>query len=539
MPDPFPMLGDDGPTECPPAFLSHFLSGGTSDGVPAADLGPTGPSPIEMGSLDHYARLSRRLLRAPVSLVSIVEATRQIFPGAVGLGEPLMTSRETPIAYSFCQYVVEDEAPLVIEDARTDPRLRSNSAIREFDVIAYIGYPLTDEAGRTVGSVCAVDTVPRSWTSDDLAALRDLALACSAELQHVGRIAQDGEHLARALFTTTGIALVFYDRNDELVLANDPARHVAAVGGFRIDARPYGGPHAYRPDGLTRVPMHEQIIPRSLAGDLRNHELQWLGQPGKQIAISASAHRVTRSDGTPWGTLVALQDVTDLARAIQVKDDLIATVSHELRTPLTSILGYSELLIEEFTGAEGPVSNALAVIERAALSLQSRIDELLDSGVRQWALALETTDVYALAQRVAAAYAATAMTSSVELVVAGGTVCPAAVDAPRFVQVMENLLSNALKFTPHGGRVTLHVRTCEERVLVEVTDQGIGMTEDEISQAFDTFWRGGSARLQAIQGFGIGLTVVRSLVEAHHGTITITSKPGQGTIATIALPLVR
>lgn len=198
----------------------------------AADPRSSGADPcMQLGSFDHYARLAKRLLGAPAALVSIVEARRQVFPGAAGLPETLMSSRQTPLEYSFCQYVVKGEKPLVITDARTDPRLHDNPAIAEFDVIAYIGYPVTDATGRTVGSVCALDSVPRAWTSDDVEVLQDLALACSTEWRRSHQVAEDGEQLAPSIIAATNIALALYDPSNELVLANEPAQRVAEVGG--------------------------------------------------------------------------------------------------------------------------------------------------------------------------------------------------------------------------------------------------------------------------------------------------------------------
>ena len=133
-------------------------------------------------SFDRYARMVRRTLGVPVALVSIVEPTRQVFPGAVGLPEPYQTDRETPLSHSFCQYVVADASPLVIEDARLDDRLRTNLAIRDLGVVAYAGWPLLGSAGAVIGSLCAIDTQPRRWTQLDLDTLEDLASACSAEL---------------------------------------------------------------------------------------------------------------------------------------------------------------------------------------------------------------------------------------------------------------------------------------------------------------------------------------------------------------------
>ena len=133
-------------------------------------------------SFDRYARMVRRALGVPVALVSIVEENRQVFTGAEGLPEPYQDSRETPLSHSFCQYVARDEKPLVVEDAREHPVLRTNLAIEDLQVVAYAGWPVTDHTGRTIGSLCAIDSAPRVWTATDLETLEDMAAACSAEL---------------------------------------------------------------------------------------------------------------------------------------------------------------------------------------------------------------------------------------------------------------------------------------------------------------------------------------------------------------------
>ncbi|MDO9457684.1 GAF domain-containing SpoIIE family protein phosphatase [Nocardioides sp.] len=136
----------------------------------------------QVGEFDHYARLVRRLLGVPVGLVSLVEPDRQVFVGAIGLPDAYQRSRETPLSHSFCQYVVKDERPLIISDARVDPRLSDNLAIEDLGVVAYAGWPVTDHTGRAIGSLCAIDSVPREWTREDVETLEDLAAACSAEL---------------------------------------------------------------------------------------------------------------------------------------------------------------------------------------------------------------------------------------------------------------------------------------------------------------------------------------------------------------------
>ncbi|MEV0156424.1 SpoIIE family protein phosphatase [Micromonospora sp. NPDC050686] len=134
-------------------------------------------------AFDRFARLVGALLDVPVALVSLVDADRQFFPGAVGLPEPWAEQRQTPLSHSFCQHVVDIRIPLVLPDARLSPRVRGNLAITDLSVVAYAGMPLTDLDGRVLGSLCAIDSKPRDWTADQLRTLSDLAAACSSELR--------------------------------------------------------------------------------------------------------------------------------------------------------------------------------------------------------------------------------------------------------------------------------------------------------------------------------------------------------------------
>ncbi|MGC5409855.1 GAF domain-containing protein, partial [Streptomyces sp. DT225] len=133
--------------------------------------------------MDRFARLVSRLLRVPVSLVSLLEPDRQVFPGMVGMSGPWADRRETPLSHSFCQHVVADGGPLVLSDTRAHPRTCASLAIPDLRVVAYAGMPLTDADGRVLGSLCAIDHHPREWTADELHDLEDLTAACSMELR--------------------------------------------------------------------------------------------------------------------------------------------------------------------------------------------------------------------------------------------------------------------------------------------------------------------------------------------------------------------
>ena len=133
--------------------------------------------------MERFARPVASLLGVPVALVSLVEADRQVFPGMVGLAEPWATGRQTPLSHSLCQHVVASGSPLVLPDARLDKLTCASLAIEDLGVVAYAGMPLTDDHGRVLGSLCAIDHRPRAWSQRELTDLADLAAACSGELR--------------------------------------------------------------------------------------------------------------------------------------------------------------------------------------------------------------------------------------------------------------------------------------------------------------------------------------------------------------------
>ncbi|MCE3556444.1 SpoIIE family protein phosphatase [Pseudonocardia sp. RS11V-5] len=148
--------------------------------------------------MDALTERVRHRLDVPVALVSLVTPDQQMFPGMAGLPEPWAARRSTPLSHSFCQHVVATAAPLVVEDAREHPLVRTNLAVTELGVLAYAGMPLSDEAGNVLGSLCAIDSRPRRWTNEELALLEDLARTCSIELRlRLARVDADRERRRR------------------------------------------------------------------------------------------------------------------------------------------------------------------------------------------------------------------------------------------------------------------------------------------------------------------------------------------------------
>jgi len=229
------------------------------------------------------------------------------------------------------------------------------------------------------------------------------------------------------------------------------------------------------------------------------------------------------------------------AESAKAKDQFVSQVSHELRTPLTSIRGFLAMLLDD--DAEG-VSAAerdeyLTVIDRNAGRLLRLVEDLLFvAQMDEGRFVLDKTDfdlVEVLAEAVEAARPL-ADKRQVDLRDHSEATLRLLGDRDRVAQVIDNLLSNALKFTPEGGEVTVDVARSNGTARLVVADTGVGMRRDEIGHLFERFYRTEAATAQAVQGSGLGLSICKAIVEAHGGAITADSLLGHGTSLTIELP---
>jgi two-component system, sensor histidine kinase and response regulator len=223
----------------------------------------------------------------------------------------------------------------------------------------------------------------------------------------------------------------------------------------------------------------------------------------------------------------------------RLKDEFVGLVSHELRTPLASILGYVEILREE--GMTGPDAEHCAeVIERNAQRLLRLVGDLqLLSQIQSGRLEMEfrRADLVDLAAAAVEELRPEAKRKHIDLAFSATAIPILSVDITRIAQLLANLLSNAVKFTPDGGRVEVRLGREGSHVVLTVADTGAGIPPADQERIFERFYRTAIARRQEIQGTGLGLTITRAIVAAHHGTITVESAEGRGSTFTVRLPL--
>jgi signal transduction histidine kinase len=342
----------------------------------------------------------------------------------------------------------------------------------------------------------------------------------------------------RSVLDSTIDGIVLTDLEGNVEIANRPMRRIAA------DLRMQGGSNVI-----------EQL--RSIKDDMADPDryattLKRLGEHPEEASVDEFALRdksrvfigytaPMRGEGGLIGRIWTLREVTQERELDRLKDEFVATVSHELRTPLTSMMGFLEMLREGEAGELLPEQERfLSIVYRSSERLQRLVGDLLFiARLDANGLQLRLEDAVPLEEIVAEAVeaaSADARAHEVQLQVeANGSVAVRG-DRERLGQLISNLISNAVKFTPGGGKVTARVFAESGCGVVEVEDTGIGIPKAEQERLFQRFFRASTATDQAIPGTGLGLAITKAIAEAHAGQISCRSTPA-GTTFRVELPL--
>ncbi len=377
---------------------------------------------------DHFTNLVSKVLRTPVALISLVDLKRQFFKSQIGLGEPLASQRETPLASSICKHVTASGKPLIVEDARTNDLVKDNPAVREIGVVAYAGVPLHDDENNALGALCAIDFKPRVWTHHELEVLEVIARQISAE--------------------------------------------------FALRAE-------VRRQGLDLAALREAETNRRFA---------------------------SRAD------------------------------RHDLRTPLNALL-LSVSAIPQLGSLNPDQEEFLQVAIKNGRSLTAMIDKLLDIGNVDAhghdALSLADCLPFELVSRAIEQVVTLAQGKGVSLFRSAGAPREIRADADKIVRVLVNLIANAIKFTPPGGKITVSVEEGLQgdtpATIFSIEDTGSGIPEEALPLVFVDGFRV-EKDAPTSRSTGLGLTFCKKIVEAHGGSIAIESRLGSGSTFTFSVP---
>jgi len=275
---------------------------------------------------------------------------------------------------------------------------------------------------------------------------------------------------------------------------------------------------------LTEMPYRQQIK-MEVQQELYNKEVY--GAP------------VIGDHGRWLGVVIVMHDITELVRLEQIRKDFVANVSHELRTPITSIKGFSETLLDGAYKDEKMLLSFLEIIYKESNRLQMLIQDLLElSKIEQhgFTVNIMPMGLQDVLIRGAELTGPRLDEKNMSFYVDIARDVQVMGDANRIIQIVTNLITNAITYSPEKTTVTIRLKENETYGILEIEDQGIGIEKHEIARVFERFYRVDRARSRNSGGTGLGLAIVKHLVEAHHGRIQVESEVGVGTKMIVMIP---
>ncbi|REK17740.1 MAG: response regulator [Planctomycetota bacterium] len=441
-------------------------------------------------------------------------------------------------------YTLRSSAPVIVEDLGTEKRFSGPKLLRDHGVVSGMSVIIQGTAGPW-GVLGAHSNRKIAFSDDDVHFLQAIAnlLGETLERQRVNEALEDSEERFRALADNVPQLAWIADPNGSIYWYN--RRWFEFTGTTLGEMEGWGWQAVHHPEHLPRVV--EKWRTHLAAGEAWEDTFPLRRADGQYRWFLSRAMPIRNADGSVRRWFGTNTDITErmvmeeaLREADQRKDEFLATLAHELRNPLAPIRSSLDLL-RMGDGDDAP--QLYEIMERQTHQLIRLVDELMDvSRISRGKVSLrkQRLDLHEVVQG--------AVEATAELFDQRGhqfdvhlPVTPVQLDADpvRLTQILSNLLSNAARYTPAGGHVELEAKTTENTLEIRVRDNGIGMPPEMLRRVFDLFVQGEKRLDKSQSGLGIGLTLTRSLVELHGGTIGVHSEGvGQGSEFVVTLPLV-
>lgn len=325
--------------------------------------------------------------------------------------------------------------------------------------------------------------------------------------------------------------IMVINAREEITLMNPSLRKM-----FMIDMDPIGK----KPLEVIRNSAVQKIVDDLLQDKRRfiNEKILVTQTEEKFLEINAVSllrHNISE------GCVLVFHDITELRRLEKIRQDFVANVSHELRTPMSSIKGYAETLLHGALEDRINARDFINIIHQDSNRLANLIDDLLDisrieSGKME--LVVMALELKPIIQRIIGVLEQPAREKSLSITCDFPDVLPRVLtDDKRLSQVLLNLLDNAVKYTPAGGRIKIILSIKEKFIQVDIADTGIGIPAEDIPRIFERFYRVDKARSRELGGTGLGLSIVKNIVSAHGGEVWVDSEYGKGSTFSFTIPL--
>jgi PAS domain S-box-containing protein len=482
--------------------------------------------------LDEVVRQAPLLVGAEACAIRVLEDEELVVTAveADEGGDDLLGSR-APATVRLSGDAVQSRTPVAIEDASMDERLADADPLLRRGYVGFLGVPLIAPEGATHGVLAVYSRRPRSWRKDEIEALMALAANASAALSNAElyqRVAVERER-SFAILANIADGIVAVDRDGTVVSWNRAAEQITGVPAH---------------EALGRTPF--QVLGRDLQSDGEapaGDRLVPISRGQEEVWLSLTEAVMRDPAGAVAGRIFAFRDISSEHLVEQMKSDFVSTVSEEIRRPLTSIYGFAETLLrQDILFGEEERRTFLSYIASESERLTQIVDALLnvarlDTGDLE--LNIVPTDVVAVVGEVVDTLqrADSGVNSHRFVVDVPGEPLSAQADPERLRQVLQNLMDNAVKYSPDGGTVTVTARRRAATVEISIADEGIGIPAGEQKRIFQKFYRADSApSREGLGGAGLGLFIARGLVAAMGGRMWVSSREGEGASFAFELP---
>jgi PAS domain S-box-containing protein len=461
------------------------------------------------------------LLGVDTAALAALEGDELVVTAAVGEGAETALGARTPSTGWVAGDVVQSRAPVAYEDAATKDGLAESDSLLAFGHRGYLGVPLGGREGALHGVLSVYTVEPRAWREEEVQALVALAANAAVALSNgelYQRVAVEREQSV-AILANIADGIVAVDRDGHVVLWNRAAEEITGV------------PTA---EAVGRTPA--QVLQRDLESESGGtNRLIAIPKAGEDVWLSLSEAVMRDPTGAVAGRIFAFRDISAEHVVEQMKSDFVSTVSVELRTPMTSIYGFAQTLLrEDVAFGDAERRTFLEFIARESERLTTIVDALLnvarlDTG--DLTVSLEPTDIASVVSEVvsSAVPSGNGHRFVAELEVEGVAV---QADPDKLRQVLDQLISNAVKYSPGGGTVTVSARCIDDSVELAVADEGVGIPQSEHERIFSKFYKAGGG-----QGTGLGLFIAQGLVREMGGRMWVDSEEGRGSRFAFELPL--
>ncbi len=377
---------------------------------------------------------------------------------------------------------------------------------------------------------------PRTFLIGGSGQMRGIALSLEQLALREGALrarVQEGEFGVQAIVGALADGLVVADRERRIRLMNDAFRNI-----FSLTPR--------TAEGTLLETVRDAAVERLLGevlktGELRRGTITLQRGMENERHLEVVAEPIKDEPGEVSGAVILFRDITELRRTETMRRDFVANVSHELRTPLSILRGYLETLLENPKQPPAELLRIFEVMERHSNRLNLLVDDVLSlARLEGPGLELHPTTIRpavflrGIMRDWEKKFAAKKLQTELE---ADDDLPVLRADEARLQEVIYNLLDNAVKYSPVGGRIALRARREEERLSVSVSDNGAGIPARDLPRIFERFYRADKARHRDLGGTGLGLSIVKHIVQLHGGTVEAESELGRGTTVRVQLPL--